>query len=140
MLQNFVGNRRDLALLLLRIGLGIIFLAHGVGKLQGGIDGVAGFFGAVGIPAPILMAWIVTLVEVFGGALLIVGLATRLAALLLSIIMIVAILTVKVKVGLIAPMGSGAGAELDLALLVGLLSLLFQGPGAWSADRKLGQE
>jgi putative oxidoreductase len=83
---------------------------------------------------------VVTLVELIGGILLIVGLLSRLAALLLTVDLVVALLLVKVNVGLIAPQGSGAGAELDLALIAGFLVILFAGPGKLSIDHALGLE
>jgi putative oxidoreductase len=86
------------------------------------------------------MGYVVTLVELVGGILLIVGLFSRLAALLLTIDLVVAILLVKVNVGLIAPPQQGAGAELDLALIAGFLVILFAGPGSLSLDRTLGIE
>jgi uncharacterized membrane protein YphA (DoxX/SURF4 family) len=53
---------------------------------------------------------------------------------------VVAILLVKINVGLIAPPQQGAGAELDLALIAGFLVILFAGPGSVSLDRALGIE
>ena len=81
-----------------------------------------------------------TFVELLGGILLIVGLFSRLTALLLTIDLVVAILLVKLNVGLIAPQGSGAGAELDLALIAGLLVVLLAGPGKLSVDHTLSLE
>jgi uncharacterized membrane protein YphA (DoxX/SURF4 family) len=76
-----------------------------------------------------------------GGILLIVGLFSRLAALLLTIEFIVAILTVKIHVGLIAPPNSATpGAELDLTLIAGLLVILLTGPGRISLEHALGIE
>ena len=84
------------------------------------------------------MAYVVMFVELVGGALLIVGLLSRLSALLLTIDLVVAILLVKLNVGLIAPQGSGGGAELDLALIAGFLVILLAGPGRFSLDYALG--
>ncbi len=84
------------------------------------------------------MAYVVTFVELVGGALLIVGLLSRLSALLLTIDFVVAILLVKLNVGLIAPQGSGAGAELDLALIAGFLVILLAGRDRFSLDYALG--
>jgi len=47
---------------------------------------------------------------------------------------------VKINVGLIAPLGSGTGAELDLALIAGFLVVLLAGPGKLSLDYALGIE
>jgi putative oxidoreductase len=86
------------------------------------------------------MAFVVTLVEVVGGFLLIIGLLSRLSALLLTIDLVVAILLVKVGVGFLSPQGGGVGAELDLALIAGFLVVLFAGPGKLSLDHALGLE
>src|SRR5215217_3200910 len=76
-----------------------------------------------------------------GGILLIIGLLSRLAALLLTIDLVMAILLVKVNIGLLSPPdGSGVGAELDLALIAGFLVVLLAGPGRLSVDRALGYE
>ena len=127
-----------LAPLAVRIIVGIIMFAHGLQKLQGGPSGFGQGLAGMGVPAPELMAYVVTFVELVGGALLIVGLLSRLAALLLTIDLVVAILLVKLNVGLIAPQGSGAGAELDLALIAGFLVILLAGPGRFSLDYALG--
>lgn len=118
--------------------VGIIMFAHGLQKLQGEPANFGGLLSQLGVPAPELMAYVVTFVELVGGALLIVGLLSRLSALLLTIDLVVAILLVKLNVGLIAPQGSGAGAELDLALIAGFLVILLAGPGRFSLDYALG--
>jgi putative oxidoreductase len=87
------------------------------------------------------MGFVVTFVELVGGILLIVGLLSRLAALLLTINLTVAILLVKVNVGLIAPSDAlGVGAELDLSLIAGLLVILLADPGKLPLDYALGIE
>jgi putative oxidoreductase len=87
------------------------------------------------------MGYVVTFVELIGGILLIVGLFSRVAALLLTINLGVAILLVKVNIGLLSPPdGSGVGAELDLALIAGFLVILLAGPGRLSVDQALGYE
>ena len=80
-------------LAILRIVLGIAMLVHGWSKLSGGVDNVAGFFGGMlGIPAPGLMAWVVTIVELVGGILLVVGFLTQIAGILIALDMLGAIL------------------------------------------------
>ena len=135
MIARYIGDRRDAALLILRVLIGVVFLMHGVGKIQGGIPGVGAFLGQVGFPVPVFFGYVLTFVEVLGGIALIIGVFTRLSALLLSIVMILAIITVKASVGLIAAPGSGGtGAELDIALLAGLLAVLLQGPGRYAVE------
>ena len=120
----------------IRVVAGIIFIAHGKAKLDGGMQGTAGFFGSVGVPFPDLMAPFITALEIGGGLLLIIGLGTRIVALLFALEMIGTTLLVKTDLGLIAQ--QGAGAELDLALLAGMLAVLFLGPGNLAVDNKIG--
>ncbi|MFM9106668.1 MAG: DoxX family protein [Chloroflexota bacterium] len=123
-------------MLLLRLAVGIVMFAHGWQKLFViGVPGITGFFGSIGIPAPGLMAWLVTLIELVGGAALILGLFTRIVAPLIALVMLVAILAVKKGVGLIG--AEGTGYELDLLILGGCLALMFAGPGILALDRFL---
>ena len=85
------------------------------------------------------MGYVITFVEIIGGILLIVGFLSRLAALLLTINLVVAVLLVKVNVGFLSG-SSGTGAELDLALIAGLLVILLAGLGMLSVDHALGLE
>jgi len=135
MLSKKIGHKNDLGLLLMRIAAGIIFAAHGLQKLDGGLDGFAGFLGQLAIPFPEFFAWVVALVELVGGIFLILGVFSRMSALLLSIVMLVTITKVKSTVGLIAEPGAGAGAELDLALLSIVVGVLLLGPGYYSIEK-----
>lgn len=131
------STRADLALLLTRIGVGTIFVAHALMHLQRGVGTLAALLGgSLGFPMPNLFAWLTVFIELFGGIALILGVATPIAAGLLSVISVVTILTVKAKLGLIAK--SGVGAELEIALLVGSLAAALQGGGWYSLDTKLG--
>jgi putative oxidoreductase len=134
-----MGRLAGLAPLVVRVIVGVIMAAHGLQKLLAGPANFGGFLAQLGVPLPGLMCWVVTLVELVGGLLLIVGLFSRLAALLLTIDLVVAIWLVKVNVGLLStPGGDVPGAELDLALIAGFLVILFAGPGVISIDRALG--
>ena len=137
-----VARLAGLAPLVVRVIVGVIMFAHGLQKLtQMGPGNFGGqMLAGLGVPLPELMGYVVTFVELVGGILLIVGLFSRIAALSLTIDLVVAILLVKLNVGLIAPQGSGAGAELDLALIAGLLVVLLAGPGKLSVDHTLGLE
>ncbi len=131
----------EVALLVVRVIVGIIMLAHGWQKLT--TFGPANFgqgLAQSGVPLPVFMGYVVTFTEVIGGILLIVGLLSRIAGLALTIDLVVAILLVKINVGLIAPQGSGSGAELDLALIAGFLAIVLAGPGRLSVDYLLGIE
>jgi putative oxidoreductase len=123
-----------------RLIVGVIMAAHGLQKLLEGPANFGGFLAQLGVPAPTLMGYVVTLVELGGGILLIIGLFSRLAALLLTINLGVAIVLVKVNVGFLSPESGGAGAELDLALIAGFLVILLAGAGRISLDHTLGIE
>lgn len=136
MFERIFGGLSTWATIPLRLGVGIIFAAHGWQKFSNGLEGVAQFFGGVGIPLPEVSAFIVAFVELVGGIGLVVGFFTRYWALLLSIVMIVATFTVKLPNGLLGMQGR-PGYELDLALLVGCLALLLTGPGPLSLERAI---
>ncbi len=131
----------SLAPLAVRLIIGIIMLAHGWQKLTEMGPGNFGgqMLAGLGVPLPVFMGYVITFVEIIGGILLIVGFLSRLAALLLTINLVVAVLLVKVNVGFLSG-SSGTGAELDLALIAGLLVILFAGPGRLSVDHALGLE
>lgn len=116
---------------LLRLILGLVFVAHGYPKLFGGFSQTAGFFESIGIKPAKFWVFIVGVVEFFGGIALIVGFATQLAALLIAIDMLVAIFKVKFKMGFVN------GYEFDLALLIIALSLVLTGAGAYAIDLPL---
>jgi uncharacterized membrane protein YphA (DoxX/SURF4 family) len=122
--------RKPIALLFIRIVVGIVFMAHGIQKLQG-IENVAGFFGMIHIPAPHFMAWVVALVETFGGLALILGAFTWIAASLLAFIMVVAILTAKLHTQFIG------GWEFDATLFATLVGVALMGAGRYSVDAKM---
>ena len=123
MLEKIFDPYRDYSLLVLRAFLGVVFLAYGALKFLGGVQGFAGYLEQHGVPLAGLMAPMVMAIELFGGLALILGTATRLAALLLIGVMLVAMLTVTLKVGF------AGGYDLNLACLGGLLALLLAGPG-----------
>jgi len=124
------GSTQDCGLTILRITVGIVFLVHGYQKLfHMGFHGVAGMFGHIGIPLPMVSAVVVTLVEFVGGILLIAGVGTRVAAALLAVDMTVAILAVHLKHGFGAQNG---GFEYPLTLLAATLCLALAGGGMLS--------
>ena len=120
-------------LTVLRVVLGIVFLVHGAQKLfVFGFGGVAGLLGGLGVPAPGLFAVVVTLVEVVGGIALILGLFTRVAAIMLAVDMLVATLTAHLANGFFAQNG---GYEFTLLLLAASVALAVAGPGEAALDR-----
>ncbi|CAN5648717.1 DoxX family protein [soil metagenome] len=127
---------QGLGITLMRVMVGIVFLVHGLQKLFiSGIGGTAGFFESLAIPLPTLAAVVVTLVEIVGGAALILGLATRWVAIPLAIDMLLATLLVHLPNGFSAiPNG---GYEFTLLLLVANVSLVLAGAGALALDNLL---
>ena len=120
-------------LTVLRVVLGIVFLAHGAQKLfVFGFGGVAGLLEGLGVPAPGLFAVVVTVVEVVGGLALILGLFTRVAAIMLAVDMLVATLTAHLSNGFFAQNG---GYEFTLLLLAASVALAVAGPGEAALDR-----
>ncbi|MDR7302305.1 DoxX family protein [Haloactinomyces albus] len=125
---------RDLVLLLARVVVGVVFIAHGLQKfLQWGIDGTAASFAGMGIPLPTVSAWATALIETVGGAALLAGLALPLVGVLLAATMVGALLLVHLGNGLFA---SGGGYEYVLVLAVASLALGFSG-GTLTLDRAL---
>lgn len=122
-------KRQMIGTTILRVTLGGVFLAHGLQKLLvWGLFGGTPFFADAGIPFPGLAAPATALLETLGGACLILGIATRPAAATLSVIMLVAAVTVHLPHGFFAP----DGVELVLVLGAALLVLVLQGSGALS--------
>lgn len=131
-INKFFSNYADWSILFIRLGVGIIFLVHGLGKLFNigpvalGIPGTTEFFASLGIPSPLFFAWLVALVESLGGLFIILGLFTRISALLVAIDIGVAILLVHLPKGFSA---SNGGYEFVLLLFLGAVSLVFSGAG-----------
>ncbi|HEY1693325.1 MAG TPA: DoxX family protein [Polyangiaceae bacterium] len=122
-----------LAPLLGRLGVGLLFLSTGWGKVHD-IDKVTGFFTSLGIPAPHFQAYLVGYSELFCGAALVLGLLTRLATIPLVVSMLVAILTAKWHElhGLFDLVGFD-----EFTYLVVLVMIAILGPGALSVDAVL---
>lgn len=130
----------DLALLLVRVFIGVCFVVHGLGKLgwvgTGSMEGFVGFLKDLGVPLPQVQARMAMLSEISGGTLLTLGFLTRPACLLLVVTMIVA--------GRVGHRGAGylitndpPGAEYTINLAVVCLAVAIAGPGALSVDALL---
>lgn len=120
-----------LALLALRLVAGAIFMAHGYPKLFGDTARFIGFFQSLGFPG--FFVYVAGILELFGGILIIAGLFTRVAGLLLAVEMAVAVLKVHLPKGLIGP----GGYEFALTLGAVCFTLMVLGAGTVSLDRIL---
>jgi putative oxidoreductase len=132
--QIFLTDERQWASIPLRVALGLIFITHGGQKLFGwlggkGLAGTAAFFGKMGLAPGAFWAPLAGFGEFIGGLLVVLGLCTRLGALSIAVIMIVAIL--RVHWGAFFLPG---GAEYAFALLGAALALLMMGGGRLSLD------
>ena len=126
--------RTDQALAILRVVLGIVFMAHGYQKLfLLKVAGVTGFFTSLGVPLPGLAAPAVSTLEFFGGAALIAGLFARPVAFLLMCDVLTALFLVHLGNGFFVP----RGIELVMTLAGGALAIALGGAGVVSADRAL---
>lgn len=129
-----LGKFKNTGLLLMRVGLGILFIMHGYPKLLGGPEmweGVGGAMGRVGITAfPAVWGFLAGLIETLGGLFIIIGFFFRPIAILLTFIMLVASLH---------HLGSGdglMGAAHALKMGFVFLGLIFIGPGKYSVDKR----
>ena len=128
--MKFLNTFQPVALVILRIALAIVFLSHGYPKLAHlrGNAQMQGFFVEHGLPGFFL--YVAGVFEVFGGALILLGLFTRPAALLLALEMCVAIVKVHLDHGYLAV----HDYEFPMMMAVACLALSTIGPGSLSVD------
>ncbi len=123
-------------LLILRVFIGIIFLAHGIQKLvtPGFMEQFAGMVSALPVfgVAGTAFAWVAALSETVGGLFLILGFLTPFAAAFTAMVMLTALFGVHLKNGFF--LGAQPGFEYVFALLGACLAIIIEGPGKWSLD------
>jgi putative oxidoreductase len=131
------GVNPDLGLAILRVVLGVIFIAHGAPAVFGGMEGTTAFMDSLGIPLPVVAAWAITLLEFLGGISLIAGFLVTPVALLLATHMMMGIVLVHAAKGfyVLGPDANG-GIEFNLLLTASLLMLVFGGPGLAAMDSR----
>jgi uncharacterized membrane protein YphA (DoxX/SURF4 family) len=149
--HRIVRTDAPAAVILIRFVVGAVFLSEGIQKFLYPNENGPGRFAKIGIPSPDVMAPFVGAVEVVGGALILLGLLTRLAAIPLIINMMVAILSTKIPILLghgywgfslrqlpyYGFWGMAHEARTDWSMLLGSIFLLLVGAGAWSLDARL---
>lgn len=121
----------SIGLTVLRVVLGVVFVAHGAQKFAQGIPQVARGFAGMGVPLAEVAAPLVAGLELVGGVFLVLGVATRVLAGLLAVDMVVAGLLAHVSAGFFA---QGGGVEYVLVLAAAALAVTLTGPGRFSLD------
>ncbi|MDD2752322.1 MAG: DoxX family protein [Candidatus Omnitrophica bacterium] len=128
----------DLALLVLRICLGIVFIAHGAqiafGMFSGpGINGFAQMLSGMGFKPAMFWAYLSAYTELLGGLCLVFGIFTRFAAFSILIFMLVAVFKVHWTKGFFLQAG---GYEYNFVLISICLALILAGPGKFAISQK----
>jgi len=129
------ANSVNLALLAFRLCIASVMLAHGINHIFGGgkIEGTARWFASLGMKPGIVHAWLASLTEVAGGALLVLGLLTPFAGAAVIGVMLVALITNHRGNGFFI-FRPGEGWEYVMTLTFCGLLLATIGPGKWSLD------
>ncbi len=145
-MEMLLATSPSWAIAVVRVTLGVIFFAHGSQKVFGwfggyGLKGTTGYFISTGLPP--VVAYAVCFFELLGGAGLVLGLLTRLAAVAIITVMIGAIATVHWAHGFfinweLAP-GKGHGFEANLAFIAMAVACVIAGGGALSLDALLAR-
>jgi len=142
MFKNLVQTNDDVALLVLRLLLGIVFFPHGMQKLVGwfggyGFSGTMGFFtGQLGVPA--VFAFLAIMAEGLGSLGLITGLLTRVAAFGIAVNMVVAVYMMHFQNGFFMNWfgnQKGEGYEFHILVIAIAIALMIRGGGKWSIDK-----
>jgi putative oxidoreductase len=151
MIQRLLDTRASAANALIRLMVGGVFLSEGIQKFLYPADLGSGRFEKIGLPAPEFFGPFVGSFETICGALILLGLGTRLAAIPLIFIMLVALFTVKIPIligeeflgfalrplpryGVLSMLHESRN---DFCMLLGSVFLLITGAGPWSIDSKL---
>ncbi|MFD4368395.1 DoxX family protein [Rhodococcus sp. NPDC058521] len=128
---------RDIAILVARIGLGVVFVAHGWQKFfDAGVGATQASFRDMNVPASNVSAVVAAAVELGGGVALVAGLATSIAGFLLFLDMLGAFVIVHLDKGVFVAEG---GYELVVALGTGALLLAVSGAGRLGIDGLIGR-
>lgn len=130
----------DLALLVLRVAVGVVIMGHGLLKLGwvgtgGSISGVAGWFNGLGFRPGLFWAWVSTLAETGGGLLTVLGLGGPVGPSVVAADLVVVTIVAHLPKGFWAQEG---GWEFPVPLAAGAFAIALIGSGRWSLDALLG--
>ena len=130
-------GREDLGRLVLRVTIALVLLFHGVSKLIGGVGFITGMLDKMGLPGAI--GYLVYVGEVIAPLLILVGLWTRLAALIVAGNMVVAILLVHTREFFTMTDTGGWALELQGMYLFAAIALALLGAGRYSLGGRAGK-
>jgi putative oxidoreductase len=140
--RSWAAGAQRWALLPLRLIVGYGFMAHGIAKWSRGPEHFAQLLHQIGVPLPVVTAWLVTLVEVFGGLAILLGVFVGLASIPLIASMLVAMFTVQLPYGFSSvntigltdagPRFGPPGYEINLLYIASLIALALLGAGPLS--------
>ncbi|AIM37827.1 MULTISPECIES: DoxX family protein [Bacteroidota] len=136
MFSKIIHTDNSKTTIIIRLIVGGVFLSEGIQKFLFPTLRGAGRFEKIGLPSPEFLGSFVGIFEILCGALILLGLLTRLASIPLIIIMLVAIATTKTSI--LANEGIWEllhGSRTDWAMLLGSMFLLIKGAGNWSIDK-----
>jgi putative oxidoreductase len=153
-LKQLIDTTASRSVILVRIVVGWVFFSEGIQKFLYPMENGAGRFARIGIPSPDVMGPFVGVVEILCGALILIGLLTRFAAVPLIINMLVAIVSTKIPILLghgfwgfslrtlpyYGFWGMSHEARTDFAMLLCSIFLLIVGGGLWSIDARLSSD
>ncbi len=132
-------------LLIARLLLGVFFIMAGAQKFTA-IDGTAGYIASAGLPAPALLAWLAAIFEVVAGIAVVIGLQTRISALLLAAFCVFTAFVFHGSAIAVPDFPQAANDQLtmmnqgmmvkNLMIAGGFLALFASGAGAWSVDAR----
>ena len=142
MLRKLVQTNDDVALLVLRLMLGVVFFPHGMQKLIGWFGGY-GFAGTMDMfttkmGIPVIFAFLAIMAEGLGSLGLITGLLTRVAAFGIAVNMVVAVYMLHFQHGFFMNWfgnQKGEGYEYHLLVIAISIALMIRGGGKWSVDK-----
>jgi putative oxidoreductase len=147
-LQRWLSEKQLIALPV-RLVIGFGFAAHGYAKLSRGPESFAKILQSIGMPFPQAMAWVTSLLELFGGIMIMAGAFILFVSIPLAVVMFTAMLKIHLQFGFSSirlkaitssgPMFGPIGYELNLIYLAGLLTLVLAGSGGLSIDHYLHQ-
>ena len=137
MAKSATPGAGDAGKLVLRLTVGVLMLFHGIAKLVGGVAGIGSALAKAGLPEA--LGYLVFIGEVLAPLLLLLGLWTRVAALVVMVNMIVAVLLVHSGQLLGLTRSGGFALELQAFYLFGALAIALLGAGRYSAGGARGR-